>query len=168
WSPELGQALHAGRLDLVISHSVPHSDALDRAPLRHEPLVALVAADHALADRAAICLAELSGETFCFHERPLAPAYHDLVLSALPPGFRVWEHPVPGLRLNPLLPDGTGFTLLSASAAALMPTTLKALPLLDPLPTVPVELVWHPGALSPETRRLLDTARTLAAERSWI
>ncbi|WAL63743.1 LysR substrate-binding domain-containing protein [Amycolatopsis cynarae] len=170
WSPELEIALHDRRLDVVISHSIEPREGLDRFVLRREPLVAVVGETHRLAGRSAVSLRDLRGETFCFLNRQLAPAYHDHVVAALHSTgetFETWEHPVPGLRQSPLR-GGEGFTVVCRSAAVRLLGAHAALELTDELPPVVIEAVWRSGALSAAAQRFLRAARKLSHSRSWV
>jgi DNA-binding transcriptional LysR family regulator len=168
WSPELERALREQRLDLVLSHSIPPSGDLAASTLRREPLVAVVHARHPLAGRSAVALRELRDETFCFLPRALAPGYYDQVVSALHAlgeDFVVWEHPVPGLRLPPLRDDGTGFSLVTASAGERLGHDMVSLAVLDDLPAIDVQIVRRAAEDAPCVHRVLAVARDLA--RSW-
>ncbi|WP_188316693.1 LysR substrate-binding domain-containing protein [Solihabitans fulvus] len=169
WTPDLELALRDRRLDLAVSHSMTGAAGLSRALLRSEPLVAVVAAGHRLADHPEVSLRDLRGETFCFFGRQLAPRYHDVVMRALAGAgerFAVWEHPQPGLRQTPLRGED-GFTVVPRSVGPHLPAGLVALPLLGDLPQVDLDIVWRSDGLCPSTAAVLESALAAAREDDW-
>lgn len=117
WPPELIGALRNRSLDAGVGRGLPHDPGIARLVLRREQLVALVAAAHPLAGRAAARLSDLRGATFRFFPRRLSPGCYDTI-RAIPDGsgetFEIFENPTPGLRHLSLL-DSCGFTLVPAT-----------------------------------------------------
>ena len=77
---ELAQLLRDQKLDLVVARTVPDVAELDSAALRPTPATLLVPADHRLASRSPVSLAELDGERLLVWSPPGTP-YTDLLLS---------------------------------------------------------------------------------------
>jgi DNA-binding transcriptional LysR family regulator len=164
WSAELDLALREGRVDVVLARGVPERDVYARETLRGEPLVAVLGERHPLAGMDAIRLRDLRGRTFCFFPRHVAPDSYDAVLAALRhtgEAFAVWENPVPQTR-HDRLRAGEDFTVVPRSLGARPPSGTVSRPILDDLPTVDLELVWRPAALSPAAGALIAVARRLA------
>ncbi|GGM60127.1 LysR family transcriptional regulator [Longimycelium tulufanense] len=66
--PESVQLVRHGECDLALTFAYPEDsddlDELERIPLLSDPFAAMLPADHALAERAAVGLAELSGDSW--------------------------------------------------------------------------------------------------------
>ncbi|WP_441950706.1 LysR substrate-binding domain-containing protein [Nocardia sp. 2TAF39] len=62
---------------------LPDRPDYSRQPLRREPFVAVVNTHHRLAERIAVALRELAGQTFCFYSRDLAAAHYDKLTALL-------------------------------------------------------------------------------------
>lgn len=148
WDAALSSALVSGDADIAIGWHLSVSGDLARHVLRREPYVIVVADVHPLADREAIRLRELSGDTFRFLPRRFAPSYYDAVLRAVRSTgveFSVWENPLPGLRHFGDLRAG-GFNLLPSSISRSLPAGLTCLTILDDLPPAELNMVWRAGA----------------------
>lgn len=70
-SDRLEEILHAGEIDLAAS-LLPVSDEFEWQEVRREPLVAVLKADHAFAEKASITLAELKDQPFLLFESGFA------------------------------------------------------------------------------------------------
>jgi hypothetical protein len=124
---------------------------------------------HPLAASEAIHLRDLRGHAFCFFPRHVAPDSYDAVLAALTHTgevFDVWESPIPQAR-HDRVRTGEGFTVVPRSLRDRPPAGTVSLDILDDLPSVDLELVWRPDALSPSAGALIAVARRLAVGDSW-
>src|SRR4051812_399729 len=74
--------VRAGRLDLAVVFCPPAVEGLACAPLRDEPAVVHVRADHPVAGRDGVALAELADETFLVAGGPDSAGYTAAVLAA--------------------------------------------------------------------------------------
>ena len=70
-SARLEEALLAGEVELAVS-LLPVSEAFDWQPVRDDPLMAVLWADHPLRDRSSLRLAELAGYPFILFEQGFA------------------------------------------------------------------------------------------------
>jgi DNA-binding transcriptional LysR family regulator len=148
WDTALSSALIAGEVDIAIGWHLSIRGELARQVLRREPYVIVVGENHALAERGAVALGELRGETFRFLPRRFAPHYYDAVLRAVRSTgeeFAVWENPVPGLRHFGDFRSG-GFHMLPTSIGGSLPAGLRCLTIVDDIPRAELAMVWRPGA----------------------
>jgi DNA-binding transcriptional LysR family regulator len=148
WDAALSSALIAGEVDIAIGWHLTIRGELARQVLRREPYVIVVGENHALAERGAVALGELRGETFRFLPRRFAPHYYDAVLRAVRSTgeeFPVWENPVPGLRHFGDFRSG-GFHMLPTSIGGSLPAGLRCLTIVDDIPRAELAMVWRPGA----------------------
>jgi len=167
--PRLERILAAEEVDAIID--CPQDAArpgVDRQLLRRDRLVAMLDAEHPLASRDGISLADLRGATFVFHPRHVAPARYDFVVAAVHStgeAFNVAADLLGGLRRLSL--DATSFTVVLESMRGHLPSSVTCVAFLDPLPTVGVELQWRSGKASPHVEVLAETAGKLALRENW-
>ncbi len=82
-SADLVRALGEGQVDVAFVRSAfTDPSGLTVEPLFDEPMVAVVPADHRLADAEACRLADLAEETFVFYRRPAGQGLYDAIIAA--------------------------------------------------------------------------------------
>jgi DNA-binding transcriptional LysR family regulator len=80
---QMVQALREARLDAAfIRSSTADLTGLLIEPVLEEPMVAAAPADHPLAARKRIALADLAGETFILYRRPAGQGLYDAIIAA--------------------------------------------------------------------------------------
>jgi DNA-binding transcriptional LysR family regulator len=77
----LPDALADGTIDITIALCPEVASELEFEPIRSEPLVALLPADHALAGEQVLPLESLADEEFVLFPRELAPRLHDAFMA---------------------------------------------------------------------------------------
>lgn len=148
--PQL-RAVEAGELDVALAYSTsdPGSALCSRQLLR-VPVVAVVSEDHELADRATVTFADLARQRCVLFRRELSPALHDAVLgggqragTALTVVEEVDDTAATGIVLasRPLVGFASAVRATDALARG-----LRAVPLVDPVPTVELRAVWRADA----------------------
>lgn len=120
-TPELVQGLGDERLDAAFVRStVGDASSLVVEPLLEEEMVAALPAEHGLAARGRIRLADLAAETFIFYRRPTGPGLYDAIMAAcLAAGFSPTvgqEAPRMSSTLG-LVASGLGVSIVPAAMA---------------------------------------------------
>jgi DNA-binding transcriptional LysR family regulator len=75
------EALLRGHIDIGFIHGLPLPDGVDSLLLMEEPFICCLPAHHRLAQAPFVALRELAQEKLIIFSRPLAPHYHDRILS---------------------------------------------------------------------------------------
>jgi DNA-binding transcriptional LysR family regulator len=152
---DLGQMLREGELELALIRASGADDPrLHRAALRPTPAVVCLPADHPLAGRETLTLAELDGERLLLPSPPGTP-FTDLLLSwfaaagasVTPVESRVTGSP--GMILSGLR-AARAFTLRPIGTE--LPDDVVAIPV--PEVALPLQLVWLAGLPSVAVHRL--------------
>jgi DNA-binding transcriptional LysR family regulator len=81
WNAQMPAALRSGAVDVALALCPDPAPELAEEVIRSEPVVAVLAASHALAGEQAIPLSSLADETFVFFPRELAPRLHDVLVG---------------------------------------------------------------------------------------
>jgi DNA-binding transcriptional LysR family regulator len=81
WNARMAPAFGSGSIDLALSLCPEIAAELEFAPIRKEPLVALLPAAHQLAGEEAIPLSSLADEEFVLFPRDIAPRLHDTFVA---------------------------------------------------------------------------------------
>ncbi|MFJ6423910.1 LysR family transcriptional regulator [Streptomyces hydrogenans] len=81
-SPQLVDGLLTGAYDLAVLRPGAHPEGVDVAPLRTEPLVAVLPAHHPLAGEPRVSVSALAREPFVIHPAQPRSAMYDRVLAA--------------------------------------------------------------------------------------
>jgi DNA-binding transcriptional LysR family regulator len=160
----LVERLRAGDLDAGLTRP-PQVDDLETEVVLREPVAAVLPADHPLADREEIALAELAGDPWVLTPRASWPLWHrkydeDFARA----GFeaRVVQRGTSPQNLLALVAAGVGVTRLPLSARSLRDSGVAFVPLAGD--EAEVVLAWRPGARNPALpllREVLhDVART--------
>jgi DNA-binding transcriptional LysR family regulator len=160
-SGALARQVASGGLELALAFSTGSVAGVVREHLRDEPAVLAVATDHPLADRDAVSLAALSGETFALVDSRDGAGYNAAVFERCrAAGFEPRTHPRPHgpMAWETAVRSERCVGLTTRSAA---PSTARGVRLLDldPPATFPLELIEPEG---PEAARR-PAARAFAA-----
>ncbi|WP_405941769.1 LysR family transcriptional regulator [Streptomyces sp. NBC_00207] len=165
----------AGRLDV----SFGYADGLDPAlraplaqtPVRYEPLAVLLPEGHALADREAVPLDALAGETvYAGAGNPRTLEWTGLARELFAGRGILMAPPAPvamGKEEFRRVMVKTGNPVLATVDFLDMPGCVKR-PLTDPVPLSPLSMVWRKGFAHPGLDALRTAAAGLAAERGWL
>lgn len=160
-TPQILQDLANGQLDAALLALPLQDDNLDYVPLFDEPFVAAFPAQHRLAQRSSIKLAELHDETLLLLEE--GHCLRDQALEVCGAQQQMEEVRATSLEtLRQMVGIGIGITLLPALAAQTTPrhSTIKMVPFKHPAPYRRIALVWRKRAPLPETfTRLAATLR---------
>ena len=169
-SQPLARAVGAGELDLAVGLCVPPDTPLERHRLKDEPVVLVVAGDHALAARDAVALADARDGTFALDDPAEGPGYNAAVVAlceaaGFTPAVRevqthhdAWERAIAAGEL-------VGLTT-SCSLHAAHPG-VRAIPV-TPAATFPLELLARPEERRPAVRTVIDTALATAERHGWL
>ena len=152
--------LRTGALDAAFVRGPFEADGLEALDLLREPIVVVLPAHHALAQRLRIPVRLLHGLPCITMERSLAPALHDAIAS-LYRHAHIRMHAVSSadnmLGHLKLVQDGLGYALLPDSVGALLPPGVVLKPLgPEPAPTVSIAVAWKAGPMSPLVRAFID------------
>ena len=156
-------------VDIAIVREVSEHELSDQGlaaqHLLRERLVVAVAADHHLADRAEVTIAELAGEAFVMFPRPQVPRLHDhLVAICDHAGFRprIVAHASQYPTMLAMVSVGRGLALAPSCVRAVRPSDVRLLPIVDGFATTDLLLAWRgPGA--PVLSTFVEAAGAVAA-----
>jgi DNA-binding transcriptional LysR family regulator len=164
WNARMAPALASGSIDVAISLCPDIAADLDIEPIRREPLVVLMAADHPRARAGSISLSALASEAFVLFARDLAPRLYDMFMAIYRrAGFE------PRLR-NESFHSGWDFGILAdlgvvalapASVATELPESIVALAVRHPSDTLETCLVSRSDSRSPTVAACRSAARGL-------
>jgi len=164
WNARMAHALRSGAIDIAISLCPEIANDVSHEPIRHENIVALVAASHPLASEPAINLAELATDAFLLFPRDLAPRLHDTLISLCRrAGFEPTIHSGSfhtGWDLRTLAQAPT-VVLIPESVTRDLPEGIIALPLNETSERLETSLLWRTGDLPPAGTAFRDVARRL-------
>ena len=166
WNARMAPALASGSIDVAISLCPEIAADLEIEPIRREPLVVLMVADHPRARAGSISLSSLADEAFILFARDLAPRLYDVFMAIYRrAGFE------PRLRDESfhsgwdfgILADLGVVALAPASVAQGLPETIVALALSDSSDTLETCLVSRSDSRSPTVAACRSAARGLFA-----
>jgi DNA-binding transcriptional LysR family regulator len=165
---ELVEALRARSIDVAFVRSpVGESDDLFVRPLLEEAMVAALPSGHPLsADRDALPLAALAGETFILYRRPVGPGLHDAIIAACDrAGFSptIGQEAPRMLSTLSLVAAGLGVTVVPASMSRLEAEGVAYRPLDASAPlTAPLNLAYRRDEISAAVRRFVGLVQRSA------
>jgi DNA-binding transcriptional LysR family regulator len=168
-------AIVAGRVDLAfgwvdgIGKRLPAS--LSHQLVRQEPVGIVVPAGHPLAAHEQVPLRELAAYPLVLHTAAEAAdwnAWNEQLAAAfgLRIGWRLRGHGRDSANAAVLAYDAPAFAPLEAP----VPGGVVIRPLVDPVPLVPVSVVWrsHGRSTPARLRRAISTIQEIASERDWL
>lgn len=165
----------AGRLDVAFGYADGLDPALRarlaQAPVRYEPLAVLLPEGHPLAERAAVPVDALAGETvYAGAGNPRTQEWTGLARELFAGRGIAMAPPAPvavGKEEFRRVMAKTRNPVLATVDFLDMPGSAKR-PLTDPVPLSPLSMVWRKGFDHPGLDALRAAAATLAAERGWL
>ncbi|EOD66163.1 LysR family transcriptional regulator [Amycolatopsis vancoresmycina] len=160
---ELVAGLREGRFDLAFTRPPLVGDLVSRTLLTEE-VCAVLPAEHPLAGRASLQLADLAGEPWVLTPRGSWEPWHrsydaDFTAAGFTP--RVVQRATTVQGLLGLVAAGVGITRLARSSHSLRRSGVAFVPLDGEVART--ELVWLPGNDNPAVRAIADVAAGLAA-----
>ena len=165
-------AVRSGELDLAVGFCAQVPGDLEARRLKDDPVVLVLSADHQLAGRDAVQLAEVREETFALDEPSEGLHYNEAVRALCaergfdPAGRELQTHHDAWERA---IADGdcVGLTTMSSLHAA--HPGVRAVRV-DPQATFPLDLVWRPQPglpLRPAVRTVIGVAIGIAEREGW-
>ncbi|OLF11552.1 hypothetical protein BLA60_11390 [Actinophytocola xinjiangensis] len=162
------RALREGTLDAGLLRPTFDEPGLATRTVSVDPLVAALPADHPLAGRDRLALADLSGEDFVFYTRDSGPSVHDRIVGhCLAAGFTpaIVQGALDVQTIVALVAAGLGVSLLISPTPPSDGRAVVFRPLTDDLPPWEMALAWSPDNRAPVLRRLLGTVGNYAGDR---
>jgi DNA-binding transcriptional LysR family regulator len=163
WNAQMIPALRSGTIDVAVSLVPELAAEVASEVIRQEHAVALLGADHPLAE-SSVALGSLADMTFVLFPRELAPRLHDaLVGICRRAGFEptiASESFHTGWDLN-LLGTASQVALVPASVARELPDGVRAVPLSEPSDLLETRLVWRGDDPSPALEAFRRSARAV-------
>ena len=143
-------------------------ETLVQEPILHEPMVALLPKDHALAGRTQLSLAELAHESWIWFARPFDPTTYDYMMRLFEQvGFRpniTQEINSPQIIMS-LVAAGFGVSMAPKSIERSGESKdVVFLDLTEPTPIVEFNILWRRNDTSPVLQAFLDIVRRVARE----
>lgn len=161
--------LRMGKLDLVVAFCAPPDDTLERERLRDEPAVLHVASDHPLASRSSVALEQLRAERLIVASGPDSSGFTAKITELCRcAGFEpdTVPDPYPDLGLQAIR-DGLGIVVYVRTAFARQLEGSVFVPI-DPLITMPFDLLWRGATNSGALEAVLNIARSLRDREGWV
>jgi DNA-binding transcriptional LysR family regulator len=167
WNARMAQALRSGAIDLAVALCPEVAADLSYATIRREPVIALLAADHALAGAGEIDLASLAHEGFVVFPREIAPHLYDVFIgvcrqAGFEPAVRD-ESFHTGFDLQ-ILAELSVVALVPQSVAGGLPDGIVAVTLADVEQQLETAIVWRSDDDSAVAAALRDVAVGLFAD----
>jgi DNA-binding transcriptional LysR family regulator len=171
WNARMPPALRGGTVDVAVALCPEMVGELAYEPIRSEPVVALLGAQHDLAGGPPIPLAALADEAFVLFPRELAPRLHDVLIglcrgAGFEPEIRSesfhsgWELGVLAeLPVVAIVPESVG-------RLCDLPDGVAAVELSEPIDHLETDLVWRADETSPTVAAFLEVARGAFAASS--
>jgi len=151
----------------VGEHELVSEGLLARHLLRERLLVA-VAADHPLAARSEVALADLADDDFVMFPRPQVPRLHDHLLAICEgAGFRpaITAHASQYPTMLAMVSVGRGVALVPACVQAVRPHDVRMIAVTDEAATSDLLLAWR-GPGTPALETFVEAAEAVAATTS--
>ncbi|MFB6437243.1 LysR family transcriptional regulator [Streptomyces sp. NPDC056411] len=164
-----------GRLDVSFGRFAGLPPAvragLAHQPVRLEPMAVLLRADHPLAARPEVPLAELAGETlYAAAGNPRTAEWTELAARLFAGRGIAMAEPFPeieGAQEFVRVVRKRGWSVLASVEFIEVPGMVLR-PLVDPVPLSPVSMVWRRGLAHPGLAALRTVARELGARDGWL
>jgi DNA-binding transcriptional LysR family regulator len=161
WNVSMIPALQTGAVDVAVALCPEPAPGIADEPIRSEPVIALLTANHALADADAIPVDGLADDAFVLFPRAIAPRLYDAFVdvcrrAGFEPRIRteslhtLWALGVDG--------DTPLVSLAPQAVANDLPEGIVAAPLAEPGATLETRLVWRADTAS----ALVEAFRSVA------
>jgi DNA-binding transcriptional LysR family regulator len=160
-------ALRSGAIDAALALYPEIADELSYQAVRSEPVVALLASSHPLAERESIRLEELADEALLF-PREVAPRLHDFYAELCrTAGFEA-KHSSESARTRWMLGtwDTTTVALVPHSVSGELPHGAAAVPISAPAHPLETHLVWRSENQSPALATFVEIASRVFGART--
>jgi DNA-binding transcriptional LysR family regulator len=172
WLPDLQRAVEDGRVDVAITCAmVPDPPGVIGKVFCGEPLLVSVRANHRLAQRDSVALAELAGETRGIHSSALFPAWTMAHLQALeaagvlPPTVELTETDLCARRWA----DQSEVDWILTTASMVTAEAVTPIRPVAPAQAVPYTLQWNPArAATPAVGRFVHLALSVDVPAGWV
>jgi DNA-binding transcriptional LysR family regulator len=166
---QLVRALHGGSCEIALMYAYDLDDNIDRLLVDTAPPYAIVAAEHPLARKGRVSLAELAPQPMVLLDLPHSNAYFEAILSSrgLVPNVRFRSSGYETVRS--LVAHGHGYALLNQrpvrdetyDGKKVVPLSLR-----DDLPPLEIVLAWMRGTrLTRRAQTFIQLSRELYAAR---
>lgn len=168
-NPDQVKCLENGIIDVGLLRPPISSRALQMVTLIREPFLALVPADHPLAERQTINIRELVTEPFVMYSRSGSPLIHARVMEMCRrAGFepRIAQYADQIHTVAGFVGAGLGVALSPSTVTSFNMPGLRCLAISDKPPTLPVVAVWRTGNASALVRNFNRIARE--AGSAWL
>ena len=169
--PEQFQRLLDGRLDVGIGRASLAPPAVASELFRLDPLGVLVAEGHAFAARSDIPVATLAAEPLLLSEETRAPEFNQFVIELCRSvGFipTLYSGTVDSILASADLVAQQRCVLCAPSSCEPAPAGIVWRPLVAPTSRYPWSVLWRVGDTSEHVSALVDTARMLSRQLSWL
>lgn len=156
-------ALRAGRIDVGLLRPPIPDPGLASRVISLDPLVAALPADHRLAERPRLALADLADEPLVFYNRPFGPSVYDTIIGQCrAAGFtpRIVQEAADVQTIVSLVNAGLGVSLLIAPTPPIAADAVVYRTLTDELPPWELALAWSPDNTSPVLAGFLRIAES--------
>jgi DNA-binding transcriptional LysR family regulator len=151
-------AVFESKIDIGFIHGLPLPEGMDSLLIMDEPFVCCLPASHPLARSRRVALASLAHEPLIIFARPLAPHYHDHILSLLHgAGFepRIVHEVGHWLTVVALVAHELGVALVPRSLAHAGIAGTVFLPLDQSTALHEARAIWSPGERNEGRDRLI-------------
>jgi DNA-binding transcriptional LysR family regulator len=169
--PEQFQRLVDGRLDVGIGRASLAPPAVASELFRLDPLGVLVAEGHAFAARGDVPVATLAAEPLLLSEETRAPEFNQFVTELCRSvGFipTLYSGTVDSILASADLVAQQRCVLCAPSSCVPAPAGIVWRPLVAPTSRYPWSVLWRVGDTSEHVSALVNTARMLSRQLSWL
>ncbi|WP_308219994.1 LysR family substrate-binding domain-containing protein [Nitratireductor sp. ZSWI3] len=166
-SADVMRLVRQGQLDIAFVIGAPKAEDCHSRLLWSEALIAVIPADHPLADRPALTWADLTAATFLVRCGGTGPQAHDHVtrrIAELGHHPRILHWKVGRETLFHMVAQGWGVTITTESTASVPVSGLAFRPIADEPEQADFHAVWSPYNRSQAVRDLLDLAARMKRE----
>lgn len=163
-SADIMQLVRKGRLDIAFVIGAPKAEDCHSRLLWSEPLMAVIPADHPLANYSAITWTDLTAETFLVRYGGTGPQAHDHItrrIAELGHHPRILRWDVGRETLFHMVAHGWGVTITTESVASVPVSSLVFRPIDDESERAEFYAVWSPYNRGQTLRNLLDLAERM-------
>ncbi|CAL9324637.1 LysR substrate-binding domain-containing protein [Streptomyces sp. SudanB66_2053] len=164
-APDQVEALRTGAIDVALLRPTVADPTLAVAPLRRDRLVAAVPADHRLAVRRQVRVADLRQADLIVHSADRRSVMYDIVLGLFrDAGISVHVRHEVGetSTLITLVAGGLGVAIVPEPVTALSIDGVAYRPLVNPTATVDLAVAHRTGRTEPHLARTIEVIRRIA------